>query len=121
MNNEPPILAVNYNQQNLHLLAQFLAKADYTTYPVKSLDELDQVLAAHILFCMALIDISGFDRHIWSRCTQLQRSNIPFVIIMPKQSTMIQQASLEYGARSVITKPLVTKDLLAIIRGLLGG
>ena len=60
MNDEPPILTVNHNQQNLYLLMQFLAKADHTTYPVKSLDEFDHALTTHMLFCMALIDITGY-------------------------------------------------------------
>ena len=121
MSNEPPILTVNYNQQNLNLLTQFLAKEDYTTYPVKSLDELDHALVTQMLFCMALIDITGFDRNIWSRCAQLQEINIPFIIISPKQSIAIHQASLGYGAKNVLIKPLVTKELLTIIRSLLGG
>ncbi|GAC1695132.1 MAG: hypothetical protein NVS9B9_17740 [Ktedonobacteraceae bacterium] len=114
-------MAVNHNQQNLNLLTQFLAKKVYTTYPRKSLDEFDYVLAAQTLFCMALIDITGFDQHIWSRCTQLQESNIPFIIISPKQSVVIHQAGLGHGAKNVLIKPLVVKELLAIIHGLLGG
>ncbi len=121
MNHEPPILTVNHNQQNLNLLTQFLAKEAYTTYPVKSLDEFDHALVTHTLFCMALIDITGFDQHIWSRCAQLQESNIPFIIISPKQSAAIHQAGLGYGAKNVLIKPLVTKELLVIIRNLLGG
>ena len=121
MNNEPPILTVNHNQQNLNLLMQFLAKEDYTTYPVKSLDEFDTALASQALFCMALIDITGFDQHIWSRCAQLQETNIPFIIISPKQSASIQQASLGHGAKNVLIKPLAIKELLTTIRSLLGG
>ena len=121
MSNEPPILTVNHNQQNLNLLTQFLAKEDYTTYPVKNLAEFDHALVSHSLFCMALIDITGFDQHIWSRCALLQESNIPFMIISPKQSVAIHQASLGYGAKNVLIKPLVTKELLTIIRSLLGG
>ncbi len=121
MSNEPRILTVNHNQQNLNLLMQFLAKEDYTTYPVKSLDEFDSALAPQTLFCMALIDITGFDQHIWSRCAQLHSSSIPFIIISPKQSGLIQQASLGYGAKNVLIKPLATRELLTLIRSLLGG
>lgn len=120
MSKELPILTVNHNQQNLNLLIQFLAKEDYSTYPVKSLDEFDFVLTAQALFCMAFIDVTGFDQRIWSRCIQLQAVNIPFIIISPKQSTALQQAGLGYGARNVLTKPLLTKELLAIIQSLVG-
>ena len=120
MNNVPPILAVNSNQQNLHLLTQFLAKEDYTTYPIKTLDEFDHALAIHSFFCMALIDITSFDRYIWSRCTQLQENNIPFIIILPKQNTSVRLMSLNHGASSVLIKPLVIRELLVIIHSLLG-
>lgn len=120
MSNEPPILVVNHNQQNVLLLTQFLAKENYTTYPVKSFAEFDAALATQLLFRMALIDITGFDQHIWSRCATLQQNSIPFIIISPKQSASIQQASLGYGARNVLIKPLVTKELLVVIRTLLG-
>ena len=121
MNNEPPILTVNHNQQNLHLLTTFLAKEHYTTHAVKSLVEFDLVLTGHSPFCMALIDITGFDAGIWSRCKELHEKNIPFIIISPKQSAAIQQTGLGHGARNVLIKPLVIKELLAVIRSLLGG
>ena len=120
MSDKRPILAVNHNQQNLHLLTRFLEKEDYKTYPVKSLDEFDRALEVHTLFCIALIDITGFGQHIWTRCMHLQRHNLPFIIISPKQSMTIQQASLDHGAISVLIKPLVIRDLLTIIRSLQG-
>ena len=43
------------------------------------------------------------------------------VIISPRQSVAIHQASLGYGAKNILIKPLVTKELLVIIRSLLGG
>ena len=121
MSEEPPILAVNHNSQNLQLLTTFLTKERYTTHAIKSLEEFDQALTGQTLFCMALIDITGFDVHIWSRCRQLHEKNIPFIIISPKQSIAIQQAGLGHGARNVLVKPLVIKELLVVIHSLLGG
>ena len=121
MNNDSPILTVNHNKQNLHMLTTFLAKEHYTTYTVKSLIEFDLVLTEHVPFCMALIDITGFDVGIWSRCRLVQEKNIPFIVISPKQSAAIQQTGLGHGASNVLIKPLVIKELLAVIRSLLGG
>jgi len=121
MSEEPPILAVNHNAKNLHLLTIFLAQELYTTHAVKSLDEFDHALAGQMTFCMALIDITGFDVRIWSRCRQLYKKNIPFIIISPKQSAVIQQTGLGHGARNVLIKPLVIRELLAAIHSLLGG
>ncbi len=121
MNNEPLILMVNHNQQNLNLLMKFLAHEAYATYPVKSLDEFDHALGIHMLFCMALIDITGFDQHIWSRCAQLHESNIPFIIISSMQNAATRQASMGHGAKNVLIKPLASRELLTIVRSLLGG
>ena len=40
-------------------------------------------------------------------------------MISPKQSAAIQQASLTHGARGVLIKPLVVRELLGLIRSLL--
>ncbi len=121
MKDTSPILAVNNNQQNLNLLIRFLAKERYTTYSVKNIAEFDQALIEQKIFCAALIDISGFDAQIWTRCRQLQEKNVPFIIISSKQSMAIHEMSLGHGARSVLVKPLVIRELLTILRSLLGG
>lgn len=69
---------------------------------------------------IALVDISGFDRRIWECCEQLQTHQIPFLILSPKQSAVIQQESYCRGARSILIKPLAVKQLLGIVHSLLG-
>ena len=113
------ILAVDRNHRNLELLSQFLEREGYQTRPAATLEEFDQALAEAIGIGLALVDIAGFDRAIWERCEELRHHKIPFLVISPKQSAAIQQASLTHGARGVLIKPLVVRELLGLIHSLL--
>lgn len=68
---------------------------------------------------LGLIDITGFDSSIWEWCEQLKNQQIPFLIVSPRQSTVIQQQSLVAGASSILIKPLVIKQLFTLIKSLL--
>ena len=106
------ILAVDRNHRNLELLSQFLGREGYQTRPAATLEEFDQALAEANGIGLALVDIAGFDRAIWERCEGLRHHEIPFLVLSPKQSAAIQQASLTHGARGVLIKPLVVRELL---------
>jgi DNA-binding response OmpR family regulator len=113
------ILAVDHNHRNLELLSQFLVREGYQTRPAATLEEFDQALAEANGIGLALVDIAGFDRAIWERCEELRHHKIPFLVLSPRQSAAIQQASLTHGARGVLIKPLVVRELLGLIRSLL--
>jgi DNA-binding response OmpR family regulator len=113
------ILAVDRNHRNLELLSQFLGREGYQTRPAATLEEFDQALAEVNSIGLALVDIAGFDRTIWERCEGLRHHKIPFLVLSPRQSAAIQQASLTHGARGVLIKPLVVRELLGLIRSLL--
>ncbi len=115
------ILLVNRNQRNLELLVEFLEKEGYAISTASSLDEFDRALAAEHTVGAALVDITGFDQRIWQRCEQLRSQQRPFLVISPKQSVAIQQASLSHGARGVLIKPLVVKELIGVIKSMLEG
>ena len=119
MNATAPLLAVNSNPRNLELLAQFLNQAGYQVISVDNLAAFDAALDHSPQVGLALVDISGFDHSIWLRCERLQKRDIPLLVISSKQSSAIQQESLAHGARSVLVKPLVVRDLLALVRTLL--
>jgi DNA-binding response OmpR family regulator len=114
------ILAVDRNQRNLELLSQFLNKEGYQMMTASSFEEFAQAIDQPDQIGIALVDISGFDRRIWDYCEQLQTHQIPFLVISPKQSAVIQQKSLCHGARSMLIKPLAVKQLLDIVHSLLG-
>ena len=114
------ILAVDRNQRNLELLAQFLNKEGYQTIGADSFEEVVRAIDLPDKIGMALVDISGFDRRIWDCCEQLRNHQIPFLILSPKQSAAIQHESFSRGARSMLVKPLIVRDLLSIVHSLLG-
>jgi DNA-binding response OmpR family regulator len=122
MKPKPLILTVDRNRRNLVLLAQFLDKDGYQSFGATSIEEFEQALsrAAEAEIALVLVDISGFDSQIWKLCEWLRDEQIPFLVISPRQSAAIQQESVTYGARSMLVKPLVVKELLRFIRSLLG-
>lgn len=113
------VLLVNRNQRNLELLTEFLEKEGYTIVAASSLEAFDQALAQEGNTGAALVDITGFDPAIWTRCEQLRRKKKPFLVVSPKQNAAIQQASLSHGARGVMVKPLVVKELIGLIQSML--
>jgi DNA-binding response OmpR family regulator len=115
----PVILAVDHNRRNLELLGQFLGRGGYQTRTAATLEEFDEVLAGVDNISLALVDIMGFDRSIWQRCEELRHHKIPFLVLSPKHTAALQQESLTHGARGVLVKPLVVRELLGLISSLL--
>ena len=113
------LLLVSHLPRNLQLLADFLKKEGYVTLIATNYEEFDQALNQSQVIAGSLIDIAGFDGQIWTRCEHLRAAKIPFLIVSPRQSAAIQQASLSHGARGVMVKPLVVKELIALIRNVL--
>jgi len=114
------ILLLNHNLRNLQLLAEYLGKEGFQTLSAQDLAQFDRALADQSTpIAAALVDIGGFDAEVWQRCELLRAAKIPFLVISPKQSAAIQQASLTHGAKGVMVKPLVIKELAALIQGVL--
>jgi DNA-binding response OmpR family regulator len=119
MASKPRILTVDRNQRNLELLAQFLNKEGYETVAVSTLEDFNQILAQVDSFGIALVDISGFDRHIWEYCEKLSTQDVPLLILSPPQVKAIQQESLAHGAQGVVFKPLIIKEFSNLIRAMI--
>lgn len=113
---KPIILVACCNRRNLELLTQFLGQNGYRVEGAASLEELGRMLQSDAEFALGLIDIAGFDRRIWNHCETMNRAGIPFFVISPKQSSALQQESLQYGAKGMLVKPLVIKNLLGLIK-----
>lgn len=114
------LLLVSRLPCNLHLLARVLGKEGYTTLQATSYEAFDHVLARPEAIAGSLVDLAGFDAAIWLRCEQLRAAGIPFLIFLPRQSEAIQQASRSHGVEGILVKPLVVKELLAVIRSIVG-
>jgi len=111
---------VDSNRSNLELLSQQLEQAGYETLAAASLEELDQAIRGKEKIALSLIDISGFDRHIWERCEQLSKLKTPCIVISPQRSPAVQRESMKHGASGLLVKPLDFKDLLEHIHTALG-
>ena len=85
------ILVVDSNRSNLELVSQQLGQAGYQTLTAASLEELDQAIQGEEKTALSLIDISGFDRHIWKSCEELHKAKTPFIVISPRRSPNIQR------------------------------
>ncbi len=121
MTNSNPfhLLAVDRNIRNLELLTQFLGEQTYQVSGINSITAFEQLLTTSSEIDLALIDISGFDHHIWQSCKHLQDARIPFLILSSQLSARLQQQSRAVGAHSLLIKPLVVKQLLETIHYLL--
>jgi DNA-binding response OmpR family regulator len=120
MTDRPVILAVGSNRTNLDLLSQQLLRAGYEIIKAASLEDLSSALKMNNNISLSLVDVSGFDQSIWSYCEELRTSKIPFIVISPQRSHIIQRDSMKHGASALLVKPLGVKELLEFIHTLLG-
>jgi DNA-binding response OmpR family regulator len=113
------ILIVGSNRAELELLSQQIIKEGCGTLVAAGLEELDSAIEKGG-FTLALIDLTGFDRTIWQRCQALHKAKIPFIIISPQRSPLVQKESLKHGASGLLIKPLGIKELIEYMHTLLG-
>ncbi|MGE5603713.1 MAG: response regulator [Nitrososphaerales archaeon] len=109
------ILAVDHNRRNLELLAHFLRQSGYGVITASSADEFGRALDDQDSIALALVDLAGLDRGVWDLCERVRTEGISLLIISPRQSAEVERASLAHGAQGVLIKPLVVKELLALI------
>jgi len=115
MSTSQAILLVASNQRNLDLLSDFLSSAGFETKCAKNLQGFDSLIEGSNGYGLALVDISGFSRDIWNSCDRLSSQNTPFLIIVPQGQQRMQYESLAHGAKGVLYKPLIIKELLGTI------
>jgi CheY-like chemotaxis protein len=117
---KPVILVADSNRANLELLSQQLGKEGYNTLSASSLEELDQAIRQIGKIALGLIDLSGFDQRIWERCEALRKARVPYIVISPQRSPLIQRDSMKHGASGLLVKPLGIRDLIEHIYILAG-
>lgn len=113
------IAIVNNNRRNLELLAQVLEKEGYEPRTASDAVEFERMVESAGDISLALVDIAGIGRDVWIGCQLLREKDVPFIIVSPRQSAAIQEESMSYGARGFLVKPLVIREFLGLIRGLL--
>ena len=118
MSTRLPILLVACNQRNLDLLAQFLSKVGHKTHCVNDLHGFALLFQRSWAYGLAVVDVSGFEHSIWQHCKALSSKGVPLLVIAPQIHQHVQYLGLEHGAKSVMFKPLVTKQLMATVNEL---
>lgn len=114
------ILVVNSNLRNQEILAQYLEKQGFQAICTSKYVDLAQILAKDENLSVAVVDITGFDPEIWTYCEQMHTKMVPFLVIAPHISQILQQECALHGSSGILTKPLVPKDLMYLICSLLG-
>lgn len=119
MSQKPLIVALNQNQRNLEILSQFLEQGGYSTLGVLAPAALDETVLKNDHIALALMDISGFNSKVWESCELLRQREIPFLVLSPHRQSTVEKHSKRHGAQGVLVKPLVVKELLLLIKGLI--
>ncbi len=119
MSLKPLILALNRNKRNLEILEKILSKKGYLVVSVLNPQELDSEIEKQEKIDLVLMDISGFDKNIWTSCERLRIKEIPFLILSPHHQRAFEEQGKIQGAHSVLVKPLVVKELLVLIKSLI--
>lgn len=112
------VLVVNRTPRNAELLGEFLNRKGYDAVVAGDLKELDRVIDGTAGYNLALIDVSGFDESIWTRCSRLHSDGVPFLIISPPNRAAGHEQGLRHGARGVLRKPLAMRELSHLIDSL---
>lgn len=113
------LLLVGGRAENLRVLAGVLESIGYTCIAALGLEGFDAAFEPDGAFDLALVDVTGMDPTVWQRCQRLHDDGVPLLVISPRQSASLQREGLAHGARSVLVKPVVVRELVELIRTLL--
>ncbi|HEY4785777.1 MAG TPA: response regulator [Bacteroidales bacterium] len=116
--NNRRILIIDHNPKNIELLTDALSKFGFSCVAAGDYQAIDNLLAAPA-FDIILIDIAGFDTDIWDRCKTIHKLQIPFLILSSKPSPVLHQHGIRYGARGIVSKPVILKDFVKLINSLI--
>lgn len=114
----PDILLVMRKLGNIRVLSETLKKHHHTCAGVDTHEALEAILDQGHAPDLALIDVAGFGKSVWSICDDLQRKGIPFIVLSAKQELHLSSKTLRYGAMSILEKPVIKASLLELISGI---
>jgi len=120
MSDRKRVLVAAAGKRNLELLRQFLGKECFETVPAGSLDDMRLALERTPNIDIAVLDVSGFSSEVWALCDKLRETSVPFLVISGARSAGVDNRAARSGARIVMTKPLVVRNLMRVIHAMLG-
>ncbi|MDD3754561.1 MAG: hypothetical protein PHQ17_08405 [Methanobacterium sp.] len=115
---KPLIFSLSRNKRNNDILVKILGEQDYEvaghTDPVNMVSDVKTRKKVNLV----IMDISGFNQDIWKYCEALRLLDIPFLVLSPQQHRVIEEEGMKQGAKRVLVKPLVVKELLFLVKSL---
>lgn len=118
MANGGRILLVVHQPGNAKVLGQAVTEIGVTAVTAASESALEHCLAEPESPRAALVDVSGFGAQVWSLCSLLHDHDIPFVVMSPGRDQEASNRSVEYGASTVLQKPIAKDALLNLLKSL---
>lgn len=112
------LLLVMKRPGNVRVLRQAVEPLGYTVSGITSNAELESVLAEQPQACVGLVDVSGFGALAWEMCETLRRHEVRFIVLSEPRGTRAANQALEYGAASILQKPITKRALLQLLQGL---
>lgn len=82
---------------------------------VSSEEELAALLEDGVEHDLALVDVSGFGDSAWRMCASLQARELPFMVLFQPTDAHRGTRTLQYGAMSLLQKPIAKAALLQLI------
>lgn len=114
------ILIVVHGPGNARVLGRAVQELGAVPVHVDSKEALRSHLAESERAHAALVDVAGFSRTVWNLCHLLHENEIPFIVISPERDRLASSRSFEYGASSVLQKPVAKDAVLSLLRSLSG-
>ena len=112
------VILVMRQPGNARVLGEAVAEIGMEGVGVSSEAALREALASDTQARSALVDVSGFGQNVWTMCALLQSHDIPFVVLSTSRDAAAGNRTLEYGAASVLQKPVAKSALLSLMRNL---
>ncbi|MBW3568135.1 MAG: response regulator [Proteobacteria bacterium] len=100
---------------NIRVLERILAAHGISVTGVSSEEELAALLEKDIVHDLALVDVTGFGSSIWRMCASVQARELPFMVLFQPGDAQRGTRSLQYGAMSLLQKPIAKAVLLEFI------
>lgn len=109
------VLLVMKRTGNIRAMEQILGAHGVRVAGVSSEEELDALLENYRAADLALVDVSGFGASVWRMCASLQSRELPFMVLFQPGEASLGNQSLQYGALSLLQKPIAKNALLQFI------
>jgi|GEM_PF-2688143 len=112
------VILVMKRPGNARVLDEAVAEVGMTGVGVSSERALRRALESEGRAHAALVDVSGFGSSVRELCRLLQAHEVPFAVLSTPEDAAAGSCTLEYGAASVLQKPVARSALLALVRSL---